>query len=144
MVPTLETYYAMPREGLAAGLHARLVAKIGDTLAKGLQALELAHRSGVSIAYGTDLLGAMQKWQLHEFALRREVVGIGNALRSATSDAAELLCMEGSIGTLALGACADLLVIDQDPLERPDTLENLQQHLGYVMIDGKIVFERTH
>ena len=52
--------------------------------------------------------------------------------------------MEGSIGTLASGACADLLVIDQDPLERPDTLENLQQHLGYVMINGKIVFERTH
>jgi imidazolonepropionase-like amidohydrolase len=144
LVPTLATYYAMPREGLAAGLHASMVEKIGDTLDKGLQALELAHRSGVSIAYGTDLLGAMQKWQLHEFALRREVVGIGNALRSATSDAAELLCMEGSIGTLTLGACADLLVVDQDPLERPDTLENLQQHLGYVMMDGKIVFERKN
>ena len=52
--------------------------------------------------------------------------------------------MEGSIGTLASGACADLLVIDQDPLERPDTLENLQQHLGYVMINGKIVFERNN
>jgi imidazolonepropionase-like amidohydrolase len=86
----------------------------------------------------------MQKWQLHEFALRREIVGIGNALRSATSDAAELLRMEGVIGTLTPDACADLLVIDQDPLERPDTLENLQQHLGHVMINGKIVFERKN
>jgi imidazolonepropionase-like amidohydrolase len=45
---------------------------------------------------------------------------------------------------LTLGACADLLVVDQDPLEKPDTLENLQQYLGHVMIDGKIVFERKN
>ncbi|MDG2076532.1 MAG: amidohydrolase family protein [Arenicellales bacterium] len=139
-VPTLATYFALPKEGLAAGLHPSMVAKIGDTLDRGLEALELAHNSGVSIAYGTDLLGEMQKWQLHEFALRREVVGIANALRSATSDAARLLNMEGQVGTLAPGAFADVLLLDQDPLEVPDTLENLEQHLSEVLIGGSVVY----
>ena len=139
-VPTLATYFALPKEGLAAGLHPSMVAKIGDTLDRGLEALELAHNSGVSIAYGTDLLGEMQKWQLHEFALRREVVGIANALRSATSDAARLLNMEGQGGTLAPGAFADVLLLDQDPLEVPDTLENLEQHLSKVLVGGSVVY----
>jgi len=139
-VPTLATYFALPKEGLAAGLHPSMVAKIGDTLDRGLEALELAHNSGVSIAYGTDLLGEMQKWQLHEFALRREVVGIANALRSATSDAARLLNMEGQVGTLAPGAFADVLLLDQDPLEVFDTLENLEQHLSKVLVGGSVVY----
>ena len=139
-VPTLATYFALPKEGLAAGLHPSMVAKIGDTLDRGLEALELAHNSGVSIAYGTDLLGEMQKWQLHEFALRREVVVIANALRSATSDAARLLNMEGQVGTLAPGAFADVLLLDQDPLEVPDTLENLEQHLSKVLVGGSVVY----
>ena len=139
-VPTLATYFALPNEGLAAGLHPSMVAKIGDTLDRGLEALELAHNSGVSIAYGTDLLGEMQKWQLHEFALRREVVGIANALRSATSDAARLLNMEGQVGTLAPGAFADVLLLDQDPLEVLDTLENLEQHLSKVLVGGSVVY----
>ena len=139
-VPTLATYFALPKEGLAAGLHPSMVAKIGDTLDRGLEALELAHNSGVSIAYGTDLLGEMQKWQLHEFALRREVVGIANALRSATSDAARLLNMEGRVGTLAPGAFADVLLLDQDPLEVLDTLENLEQHLSKVLVGGSVVY----
>ena len=139
-VPTLATYFALPKEGLAAGLHPSMVAKIGDTLDRGLEALELAHNSGVSIAYGTDLLGEMQKWQLHEFALRREVVGIANALRSATSDAACLLNMEGQVGTLAPGAFADVRLLDQDPLEVPDTLENLEQHLSKVLVGGSVVY----
>ena len=142
-VPTLATYFALPKEGLAAGLHPSMVAKIGDTLDRGLEALELAHNSGVSIAYGTDLLGEMQKWQLHEFALRREVVGIANALRSATSDAARLLNMEGQGGTLAPGAFADVLLLDQDPLEVLDTLENLEQHLSKVLVGGSVVYSAT-
>ena len=139
-VPTLATYFALPKEGLAAGLHPSMVAKIGDTLDRGLEALELAHNSGVSIAYGTDLLGEMQKWQLHEFALRREVVGIANALRSATSDAARLLNMEGQVGTLAPGAFADVLLLDQDPLEVLETHENLEQHLSKVLVGGSVVY----
>jgi len=139
-VPTLATYFALPKEGLAAGLHPSMVEKIGDTLKRGLEALELAHNSGVSIAYGTDLLGDMQKWQLHEFALRREIVGIANALRSATSDAARLLNMEGQVGTLAPGAFADVLLLDQDPLEVLDTLENLEQHLSKVLVGGSVVY----
>ena len=139
-VPTLATYFALPKEGLAAGLHPSMVAKIGDTLDRGLEALELAHNSGVSNAYGPDLHGELQKWQIHEFALRREVVGIANALRSATSDAARLLNMEGQVGTLAPGAFADVLLLDQDPLEVLDTLENLEQHLSKVLVGGSVVY----
>ena len=35
--------------------------------------LELAHRAGVQIAFGTDLLGAMHRFQSREFRIRAEV-----------------------------------------------------------------------
>ena len=53
----------------------------GDMLAKndlvidgGLRSLEICKRAGVPVAYGTDLLGALQVEQSREFMLRREVL----------------------------------------------------------------------
>ena len=39
------------------------------------------------------------------------------ALLSATSTAAELLGLEGRIGTIAVGKLADLLIVEGNPLE---------------------------
>ncbi|MFG1704397.1 amidohydrolase family protein [Nonomuraea sp. M3C6] len=116
LVPTLVTYWALKKEGLSYGLPERSWRKVDEVLEAGLVALERAARGGVRLAYGTDLLGGMHRHQSHEFRLRCEVQRPLDVLRAATTGAAELVGLAGELGTLAVGAHADLLVLDDDPL----------------------------
>lgn len=70
---------------MAAGLPEALAARIGNVLDAGIRAVEMAWRAGVTMAYGTDLLGVMHRRQLSEFALRAEVVPAADLIRSQTS-----------------------------------------------------------
>jgi imidazolonepropionase-like amidohydrolase len=137
-VPTLVTYSALAEQGRESGLPAGSYAKVFDVLDAGLRALELADRAGVSIAYGTDLLGAMHAWQSREFKIRAEVQQPAAIIRAATTTAARLLRMEGEIGTITPGAFADLLVVDGNPLEDINVLADPLTHLKMVMKEGKI------
>ena len=56
------------------------------------------------------------------------------AIKSATSRAAEMLDMEGQIGVIAPGAYADVIALNGDPLRDIKVLENVQ----FVMKDGNI------
>ncbi|MEV4218492.1 amidohydrolase family protein [Nonomuraea sp. NPDC049725] len=116
LVPTLVTYWALKEEGVAHGLPEPSWRKVDAVLGAGLAALERAARGGVRLVYGSDLLGGMHRHQNQEFRLRGEVQKPLDVLRAATVNAAELLGMAGEIGTLAVGAHADLLVLDGDPL----------------------------
>ncbi|MGH3424117.1 MAG: amidohydrolase family protein, partial [Nocardioidaceae bacterium] len=116
LVPTLVTYEFLAREGAAAGLPPASQAKVADVLDAGLGALERAWRGGVSIAFGTDLLGDMHVHQNEEFRIRAKVQPPSEVLRAATTTAARLLGLEGEIGVIAPGARADMLVVDGDPL----------------------------
>jgi imidazolonepropionase-like amidohydrolase len=137
-VPTLVTYSALADEGRESGLPAGSYAKVFDVLDAGLRALELADRAGVSIAYGTDLLGAMHAWQSREFKIRAEVQQPAAIIRAATTTAARLLRMEGKIGAITPGAFADLLVVDGNPLEDINVLAEPRVHLKIVMKAGQI------
>lgn len=136
LVPTLSTYDALASEGVEAGLAPELHAKVFDVLDAGRRALELAHRGGVKMAYGTDLLGTMQRHQLREFAIRGEVQKPIDVIRSATTIAAELFRMEGKVGVVAPGAFADLLVVDGDPLSDLGVLQAPERFLRAVMKGG--------
>lgn len=57
-----------------------------------------------------------------------------DAIKSATSRPAEMLEMEGKIGTIAPGAYADMVAVNGDPLSDVKILENVQ----FVMKDGKV------
>src|SRR5438105_2636909 len=94
-VPTLVTYSAMAERGREGGLPEASFSKVFDVLDAGLKALEMAHRAGLSIAYGTDLLGAMHVDQSREFEIRAQVQPAADILRSATTTGAKLLRMEG-------------------------------------------------
>ena len=137
-VPTLATYAALAAEGLEHGVPAGQHAKVFQVLDAGLGALELAHRAGLPIAYGTDLLGGMHRRQLTEFTLRAQVQPAPDVLRSATTVAARLLRLEGRIGVVAPGASADLLVVDGNPLEDLRVLTDPARHLRLVMAAGRI------
>ena len=137
MVPTLSTYEALATEGVQAGLPTTLAEKIPPVAEGGLKALEMAHKAGVKLAYGTDLIGNMQRHQLNEFRIRAQVQPAIDIIRGATCLAAELFNEVGEIGVVAPGARADLLVVDGDPLTDLDCLQNPDRYLNIIMKNGK-------
>jgi imidazolonepropionase-like amidohydrolase len=137
-VPTLATYAALAEEGLEHGFPADQHRKVFDVLDAGLRALELAHRAGLPIVYGTDLLGGMHRRQLTELTLRAQVQPAADVLRSATTVAARLVGLEGRIGVVAPGAFADLLVVDGNPLNRLEVLADPDRRLRLVMQAGRL------
>jgi len=137
-VPTLVTYYSLAAEGREHGLPEDSHRKVSDVLDQGLAALEMAHRGGVDIVFGTDLLGGMHRHQLDEFRIRTEVQPAADVIRSATTVAARLANLEGRIGVVAPGAYADLLVLDGDPIEDASILTDPDKHLKLVMKAGQV------
>jgi imidazolonepropionase-like amidohydrolase len=140
-VPTLATYAALAEEGREAGLPQASSEKVAGVLEAGLQALELAHRGGVTIAFGSDLLGSMHGRQLTEFGLRAQVQPAADVIRSATTVAARLVRMETEIGVVAPGAQADLIVLDGNPLEDLSALSRPDRHLRLVIAAGRVVVD---
>ena len=142
LVPTMSTYERLYVEGLEAGLPPALHDKVGDVRDAAVEALEIAYRHDVKIVYGTDLLGRMHAHQSLEFALRAEVQEPIEVIRSATSVAAELFGMAGEIGVVAVGARADILVVDGDPTADLGLLQDQGRHLCVIMKDGRFVVNR--
>ncbi|GGL98745.1 metal-dependent hydrolase family protein [Nakamurella endophytica] len=142
LVPTLATYYWLGREGTAAGLPAGSLAKLGDLYDAGLAALRLARRAGVRVAFGTDLLGAMQVHQSDEFSLRAAVETPLETLRSATTVAAELLGIADRVGRVEVGMTADLVAVSGDPLADPAVLADPDTHLRLVLVGGEVRVSR--
>jgi imidazolonepropionase-like amidohydrolase len=93
-------------------------------------------KAGAKIAFGTDAGGfPWTENQAKEFKL---MVGAGmtpmQAVKSATTVAAELLDMSGKIGEISPGAFADIVAVNGDPLTDITAVE----HVGFVMKDGKV------
>jgi imidazolonepropionase-like amidohydrolase len=121
------------------GLPESIVENLRATVAKGKQVYRWAKNYGVPIAFGTDLWGPdAQKSQLREFEMRSELDEPSNIIRSATRINAELLNQGTSLGVIAPGAYADLLVIDGDPLSDLTVMTNPQRNLKLVMKGGVI------
>ncbi len=138
LVPTLVVLFTMAKEGERHGLPPHVIAKVPEVLEHGTRALELCHRRGVKIVFGSDLLGTMHDSQSEEFLIRAEIQKPIDVIRSATTIAADLFQMSGEIGVIAEGARADLLVVDGDPTEDLHLLQNQGQFLKLIMKDGKI------
>lgn len=143
LVPNLVTYWALKEEGRAHGLSEASWAKVDAVLENGLEAIRQAHDAGVAMVYGTDLLGGMHVHQNEEFRLRAKVQPVIDVIRSATTVAAELLGLPGTLGVVAPGAIADLIVVDGDPLTDVSVLADIDQHLRLVIQDGRPVDGRV-
>lgn len=139
LVPTLVTYSALMEEGMDHGLTRSNWEKVERVLNAGMEALDRAVRGGVSVVFGSDLLGEMHRHQSREFRIRAEVQSGLEILRSATCTAAQLLGMVGEVGTIKVGARSDLVLIDADPLIDVDVLASPGQHIHCVVQDGRVV-----
>jgi len=129
--PTLAVYYKdWAKEGTPAGAHDRKRAALHEpSFARALKA-------GVKIAFGTDVGGFPWSEPIaQEFPI---MVRLGmtpaQAIRSATSAAAELLEMQGELGVLAPGAFADVIAVRGDPLRDINELGKV----AFVMKAGSV------
>ena len=96
-----------------------------------------AYKAGVKIAAGTDFFGSA----IYDEILQLSRCGISNAdiLRAVTCHGAEILGMEGKVGSVRKGTMADLLVLDSNPLEDISALGNVQMTL----MAGIPVYEKS-
>jgi imidazolonepropionase-like amidohydrolase len=138
LVPTLSVYdlfYAVARdhpELLAPGTPAKELAN--DLLPK--RNFPLAIKSGVKIAYGTDL---GEGDHTLEFSLMIDG-GLAplQALHAATRNAAELIGAQALIGSVESGRYADLVATAKSPLDDPGQF----RHVLFVM-KGGVVYRRN-
>ncbi len=139
LVPTLVTYDSMRRRGRDFGMTEYSLAKNAKVLEGGLRSLELCRRAGVQIGFGTDLLGQLQNDESREFLIRGQIEKPIDTIRSATIVNAQILRQEGKLGELVPGAWADVLVVDGNPLNDVNVLQDQGAHMPLIMKEGDIV-----
>jgi imidazolonepropionase-like amidohydrolase len=110
-------------------------AKASQTFDVWGKGLNLAYRTGVKIALGTDSAVAPHNQANKELELMVTKGGMSprDALIAATKGGPALLGIANETGTLDPGKSADLIAVDGDPLADPTAV----QRVGYVMVRGK-------
>jgi imidazolonepropionase-like amidohydrolase len=144
LVPTLIAYDALKRRGPQFGLSEYSQQKNEKVLAAGLESLEMCHRAGVRIGFGSDLLGQLQTDHCNEFTIRAQVMKPQDIIRSATLIGAEIVRQEGKLGEIVPGAFADLLVVDGDPYRDLGVFRNDGSGLAAIMANGRLVRSNLH
>jgi len=133
-VPTIYVgaYVAEGRAAAGAPVWLRMVAIHEDTFRRALKA-------GVKIAFGTDAGGF--DWKVDPAKEFPYMVKWGmmptQAIRAATSSAAELLDMGDKVGTIEAGKLADIVAVPGDPLKDIGLLERVD----FVM-KGGVVYKK--
>jgi len=144
LAPTMVAYEALAEEGVAAGMAEDLQRKVYDVLDAGYKALELAGRYGVNMLYGSDLLGSLHRHQLREFRIRSKFFSNADLIRMATCNAADAYRQTGDFGEILVGARADLLVLNANPLEDIEVFLKPETHLEVIMKAGVMYQEKLH
>jgi imidazolonepropionase-like amidohydrolase len=129
--PTLAAYYHdwAPEDTPNGQRDRKRVAVHGVSLQKAVKA-------GVKIVFGTDMGGIPWTEAMAQEFPRMTEFGMSpiDAIKSATSRAAEMLDMAGQLGEIAPGAYADIIAVNGDPLRDINALGSVL----FVMKDGSV------
>jgi imidazolonepropionase-like amidohydrolase len=110
-------------------------------------AYNLAKKYNVKVAFGTDTLfdAKLAARQGAQLAKMVRWFTPGEVLVMATSTNADLLALSGErspyagkLGVVEVGALADVLLVDGDPIENINLLADPAKNLRVIMKDGKI------
>ncbi len=136
--PTLYTFQHGVEKGTSLGLDPVSVAK-GQAILKAQQpAFERALKHHIGIVYGTD---EDPDFSSKEFgALVRGGLSPLGAIQAATVNAAALLGLTESIGTVEAGKYADIIAVAGDPLKDIGVME----HVTFVMKGGEVIKNEIH
>ncbi len=131
-VPTIYVgeYVAQGRAAEGAPVWVKMIQIHEDTFRRAMKA-------GVKIAFGTDAGGFA--WTVNPAKEFSSMVKFGmtpaQAIRAATSSAAELLGVQDSLGTVEAGKLADIVAVPGDPLSDISIMEKVD----FVMKGGNVV-----
>nr|OQO19578.1 hypothetical protein B0A51_11901 [Rachicladosporium sp. CCFEE 5018] len=143
LTPTLVTYEAMASKEFGSFLTPAIAAKNLQVLEAGLKSVQIADKAGVTMVYGTDLLGPLQVRQSSGFTLLKQAGQSSlKILQAATVNAARRLRQENSLGRIKEGFLADLLILDQNPLDDIEVLARPEKCLLAVIKDGRVLTSR--
>lgn len=137
LIPTLmagDTVVALAKNTnfMSDAIKAKAIRVGGDMIAN----FKNSYKSGVNIAYGTDSGVSPHGHNGKEGVLMAQA-GMKNSdiLKSATVNAADLIDMSASLGTLEQGKIADIIAFDGNPLN--DIKELLD--VDFVMKGGQVI-----
>ena len=110
-------------------------------IARNLETARKAHKAGVKFAMGSDAIYTMFGENARELAwFVKAGMTPEQALRTATTNAAELLGKEKELGAVAPGCLADLIAVEGDPLADINLAIN---NVRWVMKGGAVVADKT-
>ncbi len=136
LVPTISAGEHVAKMAKIPGYYPEII--IPKALEVGVQnkaTTKKAYEMGVPIAFGTDAGVFPHGDNAGEFVYMKEIgIPAEYSLNSATITNAKLLNMENLLGQLKEGYYADIIAVDESPLENIATLENVI----FVMKDGKV------
>ena len=136
LVPTISAGEHVVKMAKIPGYYPEII--IPKALEVGVQnkaTTKKAYKMGVPIAFGTDAGVFPHGDNAEEFVYMKEIgIPAKYSLNSATITNAKLLNMENLLGQLKEGFYADIIAVDESPLENIATLENVI----FVMKDGKV------
>ena len=136
LVPTISAGEHVAKMAKIPGYYPEII--IPKALEVGVQnkaTTKKAYKMGVPIAFGTDAGVFPHGDNAGEFVYLKEIdIPAEYSLKSATIINAKLLNMEKLLGQLKEGFYADIIAVDESPLENIATLENVI----FVMKDGKV------
>ena len=141
LTPTLVTYNAMSNGPFANFLPSELKAKNERVLEAGFSSLKIAKEAGITMCFGTDLLGPLGIFQLNEFSLRSQVLSPLEVLQSATVNPAKMMGLEKA-GQIKEGFWADMLVLNSNPLEDVTVLDRTDKELLAVFKEGRAYYSK--
>lgn len=138
LVPTLATYEAMEEVGAQLGLPLTNRQKNRKVYEAGIGSIEVARKAGLTLGFGTDLIGETQSRQNREFSIRAAVETPAQILHAMYVIGARLCRMEGEIGTLKPGAIADLVICRANPLDDIRVLAE-PAAFSHILKSGRVV-----
>jgi len=145
-VPTLSWDFQIIRKGEAAGYSPWAIEKEREAWKERIKRIRAAHRSGVTMASGTDFCDTpLTKMGENAMELEFLVKHCGytplEAIVAATANGAKACALEKLAGRIEAGKLADLLVIDGDP-STDITVMRQKDRIQLVIKEGKIAVDR--
>lgn len=122
-------------EGKNNGIPEENLKKDLETGERQRQSFSLAVKQGIKLAYGTDSGVYPHGDNAKQFS-RMTTYGMSplEAIQSATTGASELLGLSEKIGQINAGYYADIIAVNENPLDRIETLEEVI----FVMKNGQV------